>query len=401
MENNTNNYNTTNQQDQNSNKFCIQNKVEDFNILKQEYPSPSKVIQKTNEINLNYILNNNHTNNNNINRYNNINNYNISNNNYPNNIGIDFHKKKSVISMFTPKPDTEEIPTFTFENDRNINTYKGYIINKSAIIDKNSRNYLEYMKKFENNRRRTPLSSPYSFYQEKNQNSDVYSNYYNRIANNQFNDYVNQLNNNIVNSNLNNAKENKNIFHNNQLTLDTTGNNFKEEQWNDKYYNKNASNQRDFKNNKTLSSSLSANEIFSGRKNEITNPDWFYKRNNIDYFKYKEEQKKYLDYNYEVMMNNYNSHQKKEPNINPYNPITINFEKSKSDLEHNPILNPVNNYGYNKYLQKEIDNNKSRFNSNIVNNRSMSVENNNIHCSNQNDYRNSTLQQAGNRILHE
>ena len=50
---------------------------------------------------------------------------------------------------FNPKPDIEEIPTFTFENDRNINNYKGNIYNKQSKIEKNSQNYLNYMKKFE------------------------------------------------------------------------------------------------------------------------------------------------------------------------------------------------------------------------------------------------------------
>ena len=36
------------------------------------------------------------------------------------------------------------------------------------------------------------------------------------------------------------------------------------------------------------------------------------------------------------------------------NPIDADFEHYKSDLAHNPILNPVNNYSFNKYLEKEI-----------------------------------------------
>jgi len=47
-------------------------------------------------------------------------------------------------------------------------------------------------------------------------------------------------------------------------------------------------------------------------------------------------------------------HKKQEVNINPYNPIDADFEHYKSDLRHNPILNPINNYSFNKYLEKEI-----------------------------------------------
>ena len=55
---------------------------------------------------------------------------------------------------------------------------------------------------------------------------------------------------------------------------------------------------------KSFAKCLSASNIVFDRKNEITNTDLFYKRNNNnDYFKYKAEQKKYLDYNYQMMIN--------------------------------------------------------------------------------------------------
>ena len=68
------------------------------------------------------------------------------------------------------------------------------------------------------------------------------------------------------------------------------------------------------------------------------------------------EQKKYLDYNYEIMKNKLNK-KKREPDISPYNPINNQaFENGKTDLLHNPILNPINNYSYNRYLEKEVYN---------------------------------------------
>ena len=49
-------------------------------------------------------------------------------------------------------------------------------------------------------------------------------------------------------------------------------------------------------------------------------------------------------------MDNKRTNKKKEVNINPYNPIDADFEHYKSDLAHNPILNPVNNYSFNKAI---------------------------------------------------
>ena len=117
--------------------------------------------------------------------------------------------------------------------------------------------------------------------------------------------------------------------------------------------NDNISNEE--KNKKTLIPSLSANEIYGIGNNEISNPSSYYKKYDEEYYRYKLEQKKYLDYNYKFMMDNEYKKNKKEPNVNPYNPKNNVFLGYKSDLIHNPILNPVNHYGYNKYLRKELD----------------------------------------------
>ena len=93
---------------------------------------------------------------------------------------------------------------------------------------------------------------------------------------------------------------------------------------------------------------------FESRRSEISNPELYNKRNNEDYNKYRAELRKYLDYNYQILLNKNRFNKKQEVNINPYNPINADFEHYKSDLAHNPILNPVNNYSFNKYLEKEI-----------------------------------------------
>ena len=230
---------------------------------------------------------------------------------------------------FEPKPDVEEIPTFTFENERNLDNYKDRICDKEALIEINAKNYLNYMKKFE--RKKTPISSPYSVYLKIKQNNNI-----NNYGQNNNDTYTNKLiNYNNNNDDIDIRKKNKinNIFLNNK-------------------YFQNNENPIDLK---PLSNSLSMKTIgFENRNSEITNPELFYKRNNDDYTKYRAELKEYLNYNYKVLMDKKRLNKKQEVNINPYNPIDADFEHYKSDLPHNPILNPVNNYSFNKYLEKEI-----------------------------------------------
>ena len=246
-----------------------------------------------------------------------------------------YHKKRYDFETFVVNPEVEEIPTFTFENDRNLNSYKGRIYSKSNLVEQHTKNHLEYMKKFEN-KRKNILSSPYLVYQEKtnNRNTEFNLNENNQIFQPQNSYDMNQKN--VINNTDNNYRNN---LANSTRTL-----------------------------------------RYSGKSGEITNPEYYYQRNNRDYFKYRMEQKKYLDYNYEIMKNKFNK-KKREPDINPFNPI-INqaFENGKTDLLHNPILNPINNYSYNKYLEKEVN---GRYKQNI------NGMNHNL----------STLQLAGNQLL--
>ena len=262
-----------------------------------------------------------------------------ANNNKDGNI---YHKKRYDFETFVANPEVEEIPTFTFENDRNLNSYKGRIYSKSNLVEQHTKNYLEYMKKFEN-KRKNILSSPYLVYQEKTKGNSM-------------------NNRNIeLDSNENNQTFQKpKIYDMNQNNMD---NNYR----------------LDIDSTNILANSTKTLR-YSGKSGEITNPDFFYQRNNKDYFKYRMEQKKYLDYNYEIIKNKLNK-KKREPDINPYNPI-INqvFENGKTDLLHNPILNPTNNYSYNKYLEKEVN---SRYKQNL----------------NRMNHNFSTLQLAGSQLL--
>ena len=280
---------------------------------------------------------------------------------------------------FNPNPDVEEIPTFTFENDRNLNNYKGNIYNKQALIEQNSKNYINYMTKFE--RKKTPLRTPYAVFKEITSNNTNNYNYNkdNTINNNNIINNPNIINNNtnlINDNNLNNVENNINKDNINYNNISST----QKKEWNENFSNNyiHDTNIDKLREVKPLSTSMSAKSfLFDSRKNEITNPDLFYKRNNNDYFKYRAEQKKYLDYNYQIILNRNKLHNKQEPNINPYNPKNEDFEHYKSDLAHNTILNPVNYYSYNKYLEKEIKGgnnniNNSNYKYNIIDNRNYS-----------------------------
>ena len=252
-----------------------------------------------------------------------------SRNNYRGYYGdnLSFSKYKSDLYSFKPNPDVEEIPTFTFENDRNLDYYKDRISDKEALIEMNAKNYINYIKKFE--RKKTPISSPYSVYlkmkDNKTNNYGGNDNYVNHTINNDKN-YESEIDIKKQNK-INNLLINNNYFQNKEKPF----------------------------NLKPLSNSLSMKTInLENRKSEITNPELYYKRNNEDYNKYRAELKEYLDYNYQVLMNKKKLNKRQEIDINPYNPIDADFEHYKSDLAHNPILNPINNYSFNKYLQKEI-----------------------------------------------
>ena len=288
-----------------------------------------------------------------------------------------FHKSKKEYYEFNPKPDVEEIPTFSFENDRNINSYKGNILNKQSKIEQNSKNYINYMKQFE--RRKTPLQTPYSVFQEIKNKNLKYNNYNNIKLNHSINKNNNNIN--VNNDNINNINDN-NIINN---SMNVKGN--------DNYSNNRLHNNR-LKGLNLLSNSISAKSLlFDNRKSEITNPDYFYRRNNDDYYKYRAEQKKYLDYNYQILKNKNKLYDKQEPNINPYNPRQEDFEHYKSNLPHNPILNPLNYYSYNKYLEKEIRDIKN----NNINNE---YQNNNSNNYNINKSRNdSPFQKVANSVL--
>lgn len=189
----------------------------------------------------------------------------------------------------------EEEPTFTYENERNINQYKSYILSKQKLTELNSQNYMNYILQQKKNRSRSPFVSRGEYLPSNVGETPSFSEF-----------------NNISNS-------------------------YKKPTPITSLYNR-------------------------SRLNEITNPDMYYKQSNQDYIKYKEQQRNYLNSNYELMINNGNY--KKKLDVNPYNVNSSKTTLGESTLIHNTILNPLPNYTYNKYFDEEYKRNHSKRRSN-------------------------------------
>ena len=185
----------------------------------------------------------------------------------------------------------EEKPTFSDENDRNIDYLNDFIKKKNKIIEYNNQNYVNYMKKIKNLPKINELK-------ERNKK---------RIIDN---------------------KGKLNFFFKDNEENPNQNNNYKKiNNYNIKF------------------------------DSNIYNNDYY-----REYKRYRQEQKKYLDYNQNVMINNYNKHLKSrnEINVNPYNDYYKNsIVLGKSVLKHNPILNPQPYTGYQNYFSNDNVNNYS------------------------------------------
>ena len=185
----------------------------------------------------------------------------------------------------------EEKPTFSDENDRNIDYLNDFMKKKNKLIEYNNQNYVNYMKKIKNLPKINELK-------ERNKK---------RIIDN---------------------KGKLNFFFKDNEENPNQNNNYKKiNNYNIKF------------------------------DTNIYNNDYY-----REYRRYRQEQKKYLDYNQNVMINNYNKHLKSrnEINVNPYNDYYKNsIVLGKSVLKHNPILNPQPYTGYQNYFSNENVNNYS------------------------------------------
>ena len=154
----------------------------------------------------------------------------------------------------------------------------------------------------------------------QNNNIQNHLNYNNNLINN----YGNNINNNNLNNNLNN---------NYNYNLIPVSQSYK------------------------IPNSYRDEFIMKGRTNEITNPDLFYKQASDDYYNYRKEQKKFLNYNLLTIQNNY--FKKKEINVNPYNKGSSSDLLGNTFLKHNPILNPSPSFGYKYFDQNQNDLNEN------------------------------------------
>ena len=68
------------------------------------------------------------------------------------------------INNFKPDPNIEEIPTFSYENDLNVKSFRYFMNKKNEILEKNYANYVRYMRKFDHKNKKNQLISPYSLY---------------------------------------------------------------------------------------------------------------------------------------------------------------------------------------------------------------------------------------------
>ena len=212
---------------------------------------------------------------------------------------FNFNRKKNAFDQYDPSYFIEEKPTFSYENDRNVKYYRGYIQNKSKAIDKYSQNYLDYMKneRINNMRYRTP-------YQNQNIN----------------------MPNNSLNNNYDSKFSPNDLYNSNQLSQS---------------YQPQSNFRDDF--------------VMKGRTIEITNPDLYYKQASDDYYNYRQEQKKFLNYNLLTIQKNY--YKKKDIDVNPYNKGSSSDILGNTFLKHNPILNPSPSFGY-KYFDREKSQNQ-------------------------------------------
>ena len=93
------------------------------------------------------------------------------------------------------------------------------------------------------------------------------------------------------------------------------------------------------------------------KMSDITNPNYFCANS---YNKLQLKKREYLNYNYINGEKNYLNRKKRvnsEESIipNPYNDLHCNvYSLGSSKLQHNPILNPLPNFEYNKYLNRNI-----------------------------------------------
>jgi hypothetical protein len=297
-----------------------------------------------------------------------INNQNCESRNFINshsmiNIKPNFHKKKNDFYFnkdFRANPNVEEIPTFSYENDLNVNSFRSFMNRQNEILKKNYENFMKYMKKHENEQRKKQLISPYSLYVKKINDVKKYEKHFlPKIRQREIQNLKLKINRN---DNQNDFNNNKNF---NSFIL---ANKIKHEQFDlDKYLEevdrnkeknkaiennkeieieKNIEKENNNENNLPVSKSINDNKKYFPKNNEISNPELFYKKGNKEFYEFRKEYKKFDDYNYKlILLHSKNRFVKKEPDIKPYNRKINSFKIGNSSLAPNVILRPDDCYG--------------------------------------------------------
>ena len=288
------------------------------------------------------------------------------------NIKPNFNKKKKdfyINNTFKVYPNAEEIPTFSYENDLNVKSFRSFMIKRNEILRKNYENFVSYLKQHGGEKKKTQLISPYSLYIKKINDAKKYESQIlpklkqREIANLKLNNnrYENQNNNNNyknLNSFSTSNKNNSKKFDLDQYLEEIARNKEKEIEKN-KDCEINEFREKEIENNRekniNYSKSVNDKKRYFPKNNEISNPELFFKKANRDFLKYRKEQKKFDDYNYRIIMIHHrNRFVKKEPDINPYNPKLNCFKVGNSSLVQNVILRPDDCYGNFRYNFKYV-----------------------------------------------
>ena len=238
-----------------------------------------------------------------------------------------FHKKKSIfnsdIDNYKGEPNKEENDELLFqdENEYQINKFKTNIINKSSVIESNTKNYLKYLSRSNRSHKKTYLKPINLSFEKSNIKSCV--NTPMKLCNDRYDEKTS----------INRLLKRKNIF----PTINTEENS--EEDNNYLYQNINVG--KDYSKRKNFLPS-----IYNMKGTDITNPYYYDKIANQ---LLKMKNKEISDYNQSISENKLNFNNKifvqKENEItlppgHVSNPKYYNLGESR--LKNNIIINPGN-----------------------------------------------------------
>lgn len=285
-----------------------------------------------------------------------------------------YNRKKNdfyINKNFKVNPGVEEIPTFSYENDLNVKSFRSFMNKRSEMLRQNYDNFMKYMRQHENERRKKQLISPYCLYIKKINDVKKYEEQtlpklrQKEISNLKMNfnryDEQNDFNNNYNYNSFSTSNRNKPYKFDLNNYLEEISKNKEKEMAGGGEIEIEKSKEKEIEyNNENLpyvSNSINDNKKYFPKNNEISNPELFYKKGNREFQIYRKEQKKFDDYNYKlILLHNKNRFIKKEPDINPFNPKVNLYKIGNSSLPQNVILRPGDCYGNFKNTFKYLNN---------------------------------------------